>query len=142
MPCDIVFAGVCDAAVVVVHNAAVQRTNTDAGARGTFVAAAVAAAPAGRPIRPRGTAVPAVRPQVLRAPVQQSGPVRAGGWLRDRRRVRVPVPGSRQRAATARPHRPAQKRLLGRTLEHYRYLLKNYILHLFCRGRRVNRYCQ
>lgn len=99
-----------------------QRTTTDAGARGTFVAAAVVAATAGRPIRPRGTAVPAVRSQVLRAPVQQSRPVRAGGRLRDRRRIRVPFPGGRQRAATAGPHRPAQERLLGRTVEHYRYV--------------------
>jgi len=102
----------------------VQRTTTDAGARGTFVAAAVVAAAAGRPIRPRGTAVPAVRSQVLRAPVQQSGPVRAGGRLRDRRRVRVPFPGGRQREATARPHRQAQERLLGRALEHYRCICR------------------
>jgi len=101
-----------------------QIAATDAGARGsggTSVAAAVAAA-AGRPIRARGTAVPAVRPQVLRAPVQQLGPVRAGGRLRDRRRVRVPLSGGRQRAATARPHRPAQERLLGRALEHHGYV--------------------
>jgi len=114
--CDRAFAGVGD----VVHDAAAQRTTTDAGARGTFVAAAVVAAAAGRPIRSAGTAVPAVRSQVLRAPVQQSRPVRAGGRLRDRRRVRVPVPGGRKRAATARPHRPAQERLSGRALEHYR----------------------
>lgn len=108
----------------------------DAGARGsggTSVAAAVAAAAAARPIRARGTAVPAVRPQVLRAPVQQLGPVRTGGRLRDRRRVRVPLPGGRQRAATARPHRPAQERLLGRALEYHRYVVKVVLsAHMLC----------
>lgn len=100
-----------------------------AGARGTgggtsAAAAAVvvsAAAAAARPLRPAGRApFPAVRAQVLRAPVQQLGPVRAGRRLRDRRRVRVPFPGGRQRAGTARPHRPPQERLSGRTLEHHR----------------------
>lgn len=71
----------------------------DAGARGTggttVVAAAAAAAAATRPVRQAGTAVPPVRAQVLRTPVQQLGPVRPGRRLRDRRRVRVPLPGGR-----------------------------------------------
>lgn len=102
----------------------------DAGARGTgggnttAVAAAAAAAAAARPVRLDGAAVPPVRPQVLRAPVQQLGPVRPGGRLRDRRRVRVPVPGGRQRASAARPNRPSQERLSGRALEYHRYIFQ------------------
>lgn len=106
-------------------------TPPDAGARGTggggggtataVVVAVAAAAAAARPVRPAARApVPAVRAEVLRAPVQQLGPVRAGRRLRDRRRVRVPFLGGRQRAGTARPHRPPQERLSRRTLEHHR----------------------
>lgn len=96
---------------------------SDAGAHGTgdtTAVAAAAAAAAARPVRLDGTAVPPVRAQVLRASVQQPGPVRPGRRLRDRRRVRVPVPGGRQRASTARPDRPPQERLSGRALEHHR----------------------
>lgn len=68
-----------------------------------------------------GTAIPAVRAQVLRAPVQQPRLVRLGGRLRDRRRVRVSLPGGRQRARRTRPHRPLEERLPRRTLEHHGY---------------------
>lgn len=96
---------------------------TDAGTRGAgaVVAAAVTvAAAAAHAVRSGGTAVPPVRAKVLRAPVQQPWPVRAGRRLRDRRRVRVPFPGGRKRATATRPHRPSEERLSGRTVEHNR----------------------
>lgn len=67
------------------------------------------------------TAIPAVRAQVLRAPVQQPRPVRLGGRLRDRRRVRVSLPRGGQRARRTRPYRPLEERLSRRTLEYHGY---------------------